>query len=207
MNKLFKFFNKKVILSSVAEAEKFINSLTDMNIVGGRKLVVNDNLHRHLVRIFKNDDDGMKLQTIGCSNTCFIYCYPTFGFNTIEECEHAWLEKEMKNKEIEKEKVIKEHQRISSELSKRREMLSTLPIGWYEVNISMGLLNYYTICVNDKCYQFRGIAKNGEEAYKKVIEQIKKQYKERLVWYDNILKAEVIFLGMKTDTGFSNLTE
>ena len=52
MKKFFVYFDKKVIIDSAEEAEKFINSLTDKNEPGGRKLEVNYNVHALLKKIY-----------------------------------------------------------------------------------------------------------------------------------------------------------
>ena len=67
MKKFFKYYNKKAILSSVEEAETWINNLHNHDNEDERNLVVNDSTHRHLVNIFSKEDEGMKMQTTGCS--------------------------------------------------------------------------------------------------------------------------------------------
>lgn len=93
MKKFFVYFDKKVIIGSAEEAEKFINSLTDKNEPGGRKLEVNDNVHALLKKIYQDEQAGRKLQTTGCSPSSFIYCYPALA-DTTEECEKAIIAKE-----------------------------------------------------------------------------------------------------------------
>ena len=67
MKKFFVYFDKKVIIDSAEEAEKFINSLTDKNEPGGRKLEVNYNVHALLKKIYLDEQAGRKLQTTGHS--------------------------------------------------------------------------------------------------------------------------------------------
>lgn len=55
MKKFFVYFDKKVIIDSAEEAEEFINSLTDKNEPGGRKLEVNDNVHSLLKKIYQDE--------------------------------------------------------------------------------------------------------------------------------------------------------
>lgn len=93
MKKFFVYFDKKVIIDSAEEAEEFINSLTDKNESGGRKLEVNYNVHALLKKIYQDEQAGRKLQTTGCSPSSFIYCYPALA-DTPEECEKAVIAKE-----------------------------------------------------------------------------------------------------------------
>ena len=71
MKKFFVYFDKKVIIDSAEEAEEFINSLTDKNEPGGRKLEVNYNVHALLKKIYQDEQAGRKLQTPGCSPSSF----------------------------------------------------------------------------------------------------------------------------------------
>ena len=132
MKKFFVYFDKKVIIDSAEEAEKFINSLTDKNEPGGRKLEVNYNIHDLLKKIYQDEQAGRKLQTTGCSPSSFIYCYPALA-DTPEECEKAIIAKEAAERKRKQDEEIKEKQRIARKINERRKKLAAMPKGFFTV--------------------------------------------------------------------------
>ena len=119
MKKFFVYFDKKVIINSAEEAEEFINSLTDKNEPGGRKLELNYNVHALLKKIYQDEEAGRKLQTTGCSPSSFIYCYPALA-DTPEECEKAIIAKEAADRKRRQDEEIQEKQRIAREINERK---------------------------------------------------------------------------------------
>lgn len=188
MKKFFVYFDKKVIIDSAEEAEKFINSLTDKNEPGGRKLEVNYNIHDLLKKIYQDEQAGRKLQTTGCSPSSFIYCYPALA-DTPEECEKAIIEKEAEDRKRKQDEEIQEKQRIAREINERRKELAAMPKGIYTVclhaTVSFSYKYYYY-------YEYEVYAENGEEAYKMAVEKLKKEHGVYLWDYDSILDAEII---------------
>lgn len=185
MKKFFVYFDKKVIIDSAEEAEEFINSLTDKNEPGGRKLEVNDNVHALLKRIYQDEQAGRKLQTTGCSPSSFIYCYPALA-DTPEECEKAIIAKEAADRKRKQDEEIQEKQRIAREINERRKELAAMPKGFYTVSLSAFINSSW------RDYEYEGYAENGEEAYKATVATLKEMYGADLLAYDDVLKAEII---------------
>ena len=185
MKKFFVYFDKKVIIDSAEEAEKFINSLTDKNEPGGRKLEVNDNVHALLKKIYQDEHAGRKLQTTGCSPSSFIYCYPALA-DTPEECEKAVIAKEAADRKRRQDNEILVKQRIAREINERRKELAAMPKGFFTVCL------HATINFSYKYYEYEGYAENGEEAYKMAVAKLKKDFGAHLWDYDSILDAEII---------------
>ena len=185
MKKFFVYFDKKIIINSAEEAEEFINSLTDKNEPGGRKLEVNYNVHALLKKIYQDEQAGRKLQTTGCSPSSFIYCYPALS-DTPEECEKAIIAKEAADRKRKQDEEIKEKQRIAREINERRKELAAMPKGFFTVCL------YATVNFSYKYYEYEGYAENGEEAYKMAVAKLKKDFGARLWDYDSILDAEII---------------
>ena len=190
MKKFFIYFDKKVIIDSAEEAEEFINSLTDKNEPGGRKLEVNYNVHDLLKKIYQDEQAGRKMQTTGCSPQSFIFCYPALA-DTPEECEKAIIAKEVADRKRKQDEEIQEKQRIAREINERRKKLATMPKGFFTVCL------HATVNFSYKYYEYEGYAENGEEAYKMAVVKLKKDFGAHLWNYDNILDAEIIprFLG------------
>lgn len=190
MKKFFVYFDKKVIIDSAEEAEEFINSLTDKNEPGGRKLEVNYNVHALLKKIYQDEQAGRKMQTTGCSPQSFIFCYPALA-DTPEECEKAIIAKEVADRKRKQDEEIQEKQRIAREINERRKKLATMPKGFFTVCL------HATVNFSYKYYEYEGYAENGEEAYKMAVVKLKKDFGAHLWNYDNILNAEIIprFLG------------
>lgn len=190
MKKFFIYFDKKVIIDSAEEAEEFINSLTDKNEPGGRKLEVNYNVHALLKKIYQDEQAGRKMQTTGCSPQSFIFCYPALA-DTPEECEKAIIAKEVADRKRKQDEEIQEKQRIAREINERRKKLATMPKGFFTVCL------HATVNFSYKYYEYEGYAENGEEAYKMAVVKLKKDFGAHLWNYDNILDAEIIprFLG------------
>ena len=190
MKKFFIYFDKKVIIDSAEEAEEFINSLTDKNEPGGRKLEVNYNVHDLLKKIYQDEQAGRKMQTTGCSPQSFIFCYPALA-DTTEECEKAIIAKEVADRKRKQDEEIQEKQRIAREINERRKKLATMPKGFFTVCL------HATVNFSYKYYEYEGYAENGEEAYKMAVVKLKKDFGAHLWNYDNILDAEIIprFLG------------
>lgn len=185
MKKFFVYFDKKVIIDSAEEAEKFINSLTDKNESGGRKLEVNYNIHALLKKIYQDEHAGRKLQTTGCSPSSFIYCYPALA-DTPEECEKAVIAKEAADRKRKQDNEILVKQRIAREINERRKELAAMPKGFFTVCL------HATVNFSYKYYEYEGYAENGEEAYKMAVAKLKKDFGARLWDYDSILDAEII---------------
>lgn len=185
MKKFFVYFDKKVIIDSAEKAEEFINSLTDRNEPGGRKLEVNKNVHALLKKIYQDEQAGRKLQTTGCSPSSFIYCYPALA-DTPEECEKAIIAKEAADRKRKKDEEIQEKQRIAREINERRKELAAMPKGFFTVCF------YATVNLSYRYYEYEGYAENGEEAYKNAVAKLQKDFGSHLWDYDNILDAEII---------------
>ena len=185
MKKFFVYFDKKVIIDSAEEAEKFINSLTDMNEPGGRKLEVNYNVHALLKKIYQDEQAGRKLQTTGCSPSTFIYCYPALA-DTPEECEKAVIAKEKADRKRRQDNEILVKQRIAREINERRKELAAMPKGFFTVCL------HATVNFSYKYYEYEGYAENGEEAYKMAVAKLNKDFGAHLWDYDSILDAEII---------------
>lgn len=185
MKKFFVYFDKKVIIDSAEEAEKFINSLTDKNEPGGRKLEVNYNVHALLKKIYQDEQAGRKLQTTGCSPLSFIYCYPALA-DTPEECEKAVIAKEAADRKRKQDEEIQEKQRIAREINERRKKLAAMPKGFYTVSFSAFIHSSW------RNYEYEGYAENGEEAYKMAVAKLKEKHGAYLLAYDDILEAEII---------------
>ena len=185
MKKFFVYFDKKVIIDSAEEAEKFINSLTDMNEPGGRKLEVNYNVHALLKKIYQDEQAGRKLQTTGCSPSTFIYCYPALA-GTPEECEKAVIAKEAADRKRRQDNEILVKQRIAREINERRKELAAMPKGFFTVCL------HATVNFSYKYYEYEGYAENGEEAYKMAVAKLNKDFGAHLWDYDSILDAEII---------------
>ena len=185
MKKFFVYFDKKVIIDSAEEAEKFINSLTDKNEPGGRNLEVNDNIHSLLKKIYQDEHAGRKLQTTGCSPSSFIYCYPALA-DTPEECEKAVIAKEAADRKRRQDNEILVKQHIAREINERRKELAAMPKGFFTVCL------HATINFSYKYYEYEGYAENGEEAYKMAVAKLKKDFGTHLWDYDSILDAEII---------------
>lgn len=190
MKKFFVYFDKKVIIDSAEEAEKFINSLTDKNEPGGRKLEVNYNVHALLKKIYQDEQAGRKLQTTGCSPSSFIYCYPALA-DTPEECEKAIIAKEAADRKRRQNDEILVKQRIARETNERRKKLAAMPKGFYTVRLS-AVVSLPNFDFSYKGYEFEGYAENGEEAYKAAVAKLKKEHGVNLWEYDSILDAEII---------------
>lgn len=190
MKKFFVYFDKKVIIDSAEEAEDFINSLTDKNEPGGKKLEVNYNVHALLKKIYQDEQAGKKMQTTGCSPQSFIFCYPALA-DTPEECEKAIIAKEEADRKRKQDEEIQEKQRIAREINERRKELAAMPKGFFTVCL------HATVNFSYKYYEYEGYAENGEEAYKMAVVKLKKDFGDHLWNYDNILDAEIIprFLG------------
>lgn len=190
MKKFFVYFDKKVIIDSAEEAEEFINSLTDKNEPGGKKLEVNYNVHALLKKIYQDEQAGRKMQTTGCSPQSFIFCYPALA-DTPEECEKAIIAKEEADRKRKQDEEIQEKQRIAREINERRKELAAMPKGFFTVCL------HATVNFSYKYYEYEGYAENGEEAYKMAVAKLKKDFGAHLWNYDNILDAEIIprFLG------------
>lgn len=209
MKKFFFYYNKKAILNSVEEAETWINNLHDHDNEAERSIIVNNAIHCHLVNIFSKEDEGMKMQTTGCSPDSFIYCYPALA-DTVEEHERLWLAREAERKAKEQAERVKKQAEYEKKLAEhktslmiREKELKAMPKGWYEVVISYLYTSNMTISLRKSTESFEGIADNGWEAYHKVLELLKQKYNGFLHEYDNILEADIAFLGMKTDNGYS----
>lgn len=185
MKKFFVYFDKKVIIDSAEEAEEFINSLTDKNEPGGRKLEVNYNVHALLKKIYQDEQAGRKLQTTGCSPSSFIYCYPALA-DTPEECEKAVISKEAADRKRKQDNEILVKQRIAREINERRKELAAMPKGFFTVCLHATVNSTY------KYYEYVGYAENGEEAYKMTVAKIQKEEGAHLWDYDSILDAEII---------------
>lgn len=191
MKKFFVYFDKKVIIDSAEEAEKFINSLTDKNEPGGRKLEVNYNVHALLKKIYQDEQAGRKLQTTGCSPSSFIYCYPALA-DTPEECEKAIITKEAADRKRKQDEEIREKQRIAREINERRKELAAMPKGTYTVEIIISILDHHT------CGPFHDVAiigcqaENGEDAYKKATEKLRDKYGDDLLDYETIATTQII---------------
>lgn len=185
MKKFFVYFDKKVIIDSAEEAEEFINSLTDKNEPGGRKLEVNYNVHALLKNIYQDEQAGRKLQTTGCSPSSFIYCYPALA-DTPEECEKAIIAKEAADRKRRQDNEILVKQRIAREINERRKELAAMPKGFFTVCLHATVNSTY------KYYEYVGYAENGEEAYKMTVAKIQKEEGAHLWDYDSILDAEII---------------
>ena len=185
MKKFFVYFDKKVIIDSAEKAEEFINSLTDKNEPGGRKLEVNYNIHALLKKIYQDEHAGRKLQTTGCSPSSFIYCYPALA-DTPEECEKAVIAKEAADRKHRQDNEILVKQRIAREINERRKELAAMPKGFFTVCL------HATVNFSYKYYEYEGYAENGEEAYKMAVVKLKKDFGARLWDYDSILDAEII---------------
>lgn len=185
MKKFFVYFDKKVIIDSAEEAEEFINSLTDKNEPGGRKLEVNYNVHALLKKIYQDEQAGRKLQTTGCSPSSFIYCYPALA-DTPEECEKAVIAKEAADRKRRQDNEILVKQRIAREINERRKELAAMPKGFFTVCLHATVNSTY------KYYEYVGYAENGEEAYKMTVAKIQKEEGAHLWDYDSILDAEII---------------
>lgn len=185
MKKFFVYFDKKVIIDSAEEAEEFINSLTDKNEPGGRKLEVNYNVHALLKKIYQDEQAGRKLQTTGCSPSSFIYCYPALA-DTPEECEKAVIAKEAADRKRKQDNEILVKQRIAREINERRKELAAMPKGFFTVCLHATVNSTY------KYYEYVGYAENGEEAYKMTVAKIQKEEGAHLWDYDSILDAEII---------------
>ena len=209
MKKFFKFYSKKVILDSVEEAENWINNLHDHDNENERNIVVNDNMHCHLANIFADENEGMKMQTTGCSLDSFIFCFPALA-DTVEEHERLWFAREAERKAQEQTK----HEKKQTEFEKRQaerkaafavreKELKAMPKGWYEVTVSYLYSSHVTLRMHKETKSFEGVAENGWEAYHKVLDQLKKKYNGFLHDWDDILEADISFLGMRTDEGFS----
>lgn len=185
MKKFFVYFDKKVIIDSAEEAEEFINSLTDKNEPGGRKLEVNYNVHALLKTIYQDEQAGRKLQTTGCSPSSFIYCYPALA-DTPEECEKAIIAKEAADRKRRLDDEILVKQRIARDINERRKELAAMPKGFFTVCLHATVNSTY------KYYEYVGYAENGEEAYKMTVAKIQKEEGAHLWDYDSILDAEII---------------
>lgn len=185
MKKFFVYFDKKVIIDSAEEAEKFINSLTDKNEPDGRKLEVNDNVHALLKKIYQDEQAGRKLQTTGCSPSSFIYCYPPLA-DTPEECEKAIIAKEAADRKRRQDEEIQEKQRIAREINERRKELAAMKKGFYTVSLSAFINSSW------RYYEYEVYAENGEEAYKIAVAKLKEEFGTSLWTYDDILEAEII---------------
>ena len=185
MKKFFVYFDKKVIIDSAEKAEEFINSLTDKNEPGGRKLEVNCNIHALLKKIYQDEHAGRKLQTTGCSPSSFIYCYPALA-DTPEECEKAVIAKEAADRKRRQDNEILVKQRIAREINERRKELAAMPKGFFSVCLHATVNSTY------KYYEYVGYAENGEEAYKMAVVKLKKDFGAHLWDYDSILDAEII---------------
>lgn len=185
MKKFFVYFDKKVIIDSAEEAEEFINSLTDKNEPGGRKLEVNYNIHALLKKIYQDEHAGRKMQTTGCSPSSFIYCYPALA-DTPEECEKAVIAKETADRKRRQDNEILVKQRIAREINERRKELAAMPKGFFTVCLHATVNSTY------KYYEYVGYAENGEEAYKMAVVKLKKDFGAHLWDYDSILDAEII---------------
>lgn len=185
MKKFFVYFDKKVIIDSAEKAEEFINSLTDKNEPGGRKLEVNYNIHALLKKIYQDEHAGRKLQTTGCSPSSFIYCYPALA-DTPEECEKAVIAKEAADRKHRQDNEILVKQRIAREINERRKELAAMPKGFFTVCL------HATVNFSYQYYEYEGYAENGEEAYKMAVVKLKKDFGARLWDYDSILDAEII---------------
>lgn len=202
MKKFFKYYNKKAILNSVEEAETWINNLHDHDNETERVLIVNDSTHRHLVNIFSKEDKGVKMQTTGCSPDSFIRCFPALA-NTAEEHEKLWFAREAERKAQEQEEREKKQAERKAAFAIREKELKAMPKGWYEVVISYLYTSSTTMRLHKNTESFEGFADNGWEAYHKVLEQIEQKYNGFLHEHDTILEADIAFLGMKTDNGYS----
>lgn len=190
MKKFFVYFDKKVIIDSAEEAEKFINSLTDKNEPGGRKLKVNYNVHALLKKIYQDEQAGRKLQATGCSPASFIYCYPALA-DTPEECEKAIIAKEAADRKRKQDEEILEKQRVAREINERHKELSAMPKGFYTVTLPVTLFSP-TSHFFYKCCEYEGYAENGEEAYGIAVAKLKEEYGTDLCGYGGILDAEII---------------
>lgn len=202
MKKFFKYYNKKAILNSVEEAETWINNLHNHGNEDERNLVVNDSTHRHLVNIFSKEDEGMKMQTTGCSPDSVIYCYPALADST-EEHERIWFTREAERKAQEQEEREKKQAERKTAFAIREKELKAMPKGWYEVVISYFYTSNMTMRLRKKTESFEGFADNGWEAYHKVLDQLEQKHNGFLHEYDTILDADIAFLGLKTDNGYS----
>lgn len=189
MKKFFVYFDKKVIIDSAEEAEKFINSLTDKNEPDGRKLEVNGNVHSLMKKIYQDEQAGRKLQTTGCSPSSFIYCYPALA-DTPEECEKAVIAKEAADRKRKQDNEILVKQRIAREINERRKELAAMPKGFFTVRLS-AVVSLPNFDFSYKGYEFEGYAENGEEAYKAAVAKLKEEYGANLWEYDDILEAEI----------------
>lgn len=189
MKKFFVYFDKKVIIDSAEEAEEFINSLTDKNEPGGRKLEVNYNVHALLKKIYQDEQAGRKLQTTGCSPSSFIYCYPALA-DTPEECEKAIIAKEAADRKHKQDEEIQEKQRIAREINERRKELAAMPKGFYTVRLS-AVVSLPNFDFSYKGYEFEGYAENGEEGYKAAVAKLKEEHGANLWEYDDILEAKI----------------
>lgn len=202
MKKFFKYYNKKAILNSVEEAETWINNLHNHDNEDERNLVVNDSTHRHLVTIFLGEDEGMKMQTTGCSPDNFIYCFPALA-DTVEEHEKLWFAREAERKVQEQIERAKKQAERKAAFAVREKELKAMPKGWYEVVISYLYTSNMTMRLRKNTVSFEGIADNGWDAYHKALGQLEQKYNGFLHEYDTILEADIAFLGLKTDNGYS----
>lgn len=209
MKKFFKYYNKKAIFNSVEEAETWINELHDHDNESERSISVNDSIHCHLVNIFSKEDEGMKMQTTGCSPDNFIYCFPALA-DTVEEHEKLWFAREVEHKAQEQAEHTKKQADFEKRQAERKaafavreKELKAMPKGWYEVVISYLYTSKTTMCPHKNTESFKGIADNGWDAYHKVLDLLKQKYNAFLHEYDTILDADIAFLGMKTDNGYS----
>ena len=184
MKKFFVYFDKKVIIDSAEKAEEFINSLTDKNEPGDRKLEVNYNVHALLEKIYQDEQAGQKLQTTGCSPSSFIYCYPALA-DTPEECEKAIIAKEAADRKRKQDEEIQEKQRLAREINERRKELAAMPKGFYTVSLSA------FINLSWRDYEYKGYAENGEEAYKMAVAKLKEEYGTYLLTYADILDTQI----------------
>lgn len=184
MKKFFVYFDKKVIIDSSEKAEEFINSLTDKNEPGGRKLEVNYNVHALLEKIYQDEQAGQKLQTTGCSPSSFIYCYPALADTPID-CEKAIIAKEAADRKRKQDEEIQEKQRLAREINERRKELAAMPKGFYTVNLSA------FINLSWRDYEYKGYAENGEDAYQMAVAKLKEEYGTYLLTYADILDAQI----------------
>ncbi len=222
MKILFVYFSKKQMCETVEQAVEFINGLKYRNLENQPNLVVNDRTMRFLKEAFaqewKMNEVGrpyiiacdrmhtcsFEIATTGCRLTRIYGYYPLA--DTVEEHDAIVAERERAQREADAKRYKEEREERLAELNHVRR-------GWYHVELDIKIVVPGRMNFADTTFTGNVIADSGADAYIKAKAHFSSRH--NLVRYHGqyceIFDCSAmesggynfIFLGMKTDEGYS----
>lgn len=186
MKILFQYFSKMAMCENAQEAEEFINSLHYRNHEHERLLIVNDYTRNLLSAIFDGKEQFQReIRTTNCGNTAIQVIQKPLG-DTVEEHMDA-LKKIGHDRE---QKYLADIHAVNK--------------GWYAVDVDVNIADLSGRRGRiDKTLHVETIACSKADAYHKVVQHYTSGADPEVVAPIFSEYFNAIFLGEKTDTGYS----